>query len=289
MDSVFGDASVIDVYAWDSCSAHPVYINPTNSHPKIIEAIQIQLPRISKASGFYFYFAGFKSDVEVDNWREPGIMIDFVNGIPEKFHHPDTAAGWAALTNFTENSIITSAEITINMNAYYASLNEVNSFAVDPNTHEQWKSETLFYNAIILHEFGHALGLGHPTDENQLMWTHANRYFDYQLGDIEGFNFLRSKTECNLTNGLPFTPTYMGVNTFLGISAYFVARAEEIMRCKKNKKMKIKKCVKIQTYVLKDGTKRVFKTSFTTSLKMKKQKAKIKPQKLKNKNKSQKK
>lgn len=62
------------------------------------------------------------------------------------------------------------------------------------------KPRDAVYHSVLLHELGHAAGLGHAPERGQVMWRVAGPS-SYQRGDLAGLAYLGSFRQCRFGNG----------------------------------------------------------------------------------------
>jgi hypothetical protein len=197
-------------YRWDPCEPIHYEVNLHNAPPGAREDIFEAADKISDATGIEIVFDGEVTrtamDTEEDLYRDwdGGYAPVLISWLPvQEFRRWTARRALAAATPWTGDETplweYVSGQIVVNAGA---------------GTEAGWEHRYSL-GPILLHEWGHVIGLDHVDDGDELMWSHevddADLFPDVGVtgfgpGDLEGLKALGIEAGC-IGNGSSPTPS----------------------------------------------------------------------------------
>ncbi|MDH2414344.1 matrixin family metalloprotease [Nocardioides sp. CER19] len=172
-----------DPVTYDPCKPIHYVINPAGAPPDYLAFIMPAIDAAQEASGLSFAYDG----ISEDSWqsRQEGtkprpIVIAFLPQLKSATATSDTV-GLGGSTALTMNGIVMPHYVT------GAVALKRDWFARQSADHK-----TAAEQAVVMHELGHVLGLGHVDDPSQLMSAVNQGQLAYGAGDLNGLAKLGS-------------------------------------------------------------------------------------------------
>ncbi|MGZ8631617.1 MAG: hypothetical protein ACXWZF_11735 [Actinomycetota bacterium] len=189
-----------DPVRWNPCEPVHYVVNVAEAPEGSLNDVQEAVLRISAATGIAFTYDGLTEEVlerrrdmvQVDlygegwapvivTWVDPGTSsISFRSG-------NDVAAGVASPFTPPGSDVIVSGWIAIN--------------SEDPNGPGFVSPDD--QGPVVLHEWGHVMGLDHVQERGQLMHEAGGGVSDFGAGDLEGLRRLGRSAGCLTTPAVP--------------------------------------------------------------------------------------
>lgn len=170
--------------AYDPCRAIPVRINPAGAPPGGVRMVQDAMAEVSAATGLVLRYDGPSSD-------RPAWKSTFVPSILGHVRHRPVLVAWATKDEVPRlagdvaglggsvpvkdrDGVVryVTGSVTLDRDAFA-------QIAMRPDGAAQMR-------AIVLHEFGHVMGLAHVGDPRELMYDHNVGRLDFGVGDRAG-------------------------------------------------------------------------------------------------------
>jgi hypothetical protein len=184
---------------YDKCRPHPVLINPRGGTPEMVAAIKQALPRISRQTGYQFYFAGLTNlrwngpTTVGEGFTTAPIRIGFSTGA----RTPQLAgrtAGWTSISQINRGGHVEIGRIRMVLDAGdYKSKTRRGARMKGPKGTGSVPYAKWFRQSLVPHEFGHVVGLNHTSRPNQLMSARVTAS-GFQAGDLRGIARLSYKS-----------------------------------------------------------------------------------------------
>lgn len=182
-----------DPVRWNPCEPVHYVVNAAQAPPGSLEDVQEAVRRISAATGIAFAYDGLTDEplerrrdvVQVDRYgdRWAPVLVSWVDpdGSSVSFRTGDeVAAGVASPFTPSGSDVIVSGWIAIN--------------ADDPNPPGFAAPD--HQGPVVLHEWGHVMGLDHVQERGQLMQEAGGGVTDLGPGDLEGLRRLGRAQGC---------------------------------------------------------------------------------------------
>lgn len=169
--------------AYDPCRSIALQVNPDNGPPDGLSLILDALGRVEKATGLTFSYVG---TTQLRPGRQTyGFGVGQAAPVLVSFAGPDEVRSLKGDIVGVGGSV--SAVDQYGLRRYYTGRISLDAAAFRSfDSHGQTAEE----RAIILHEFGHLVGLDHVKDSSQLMNAHNLGLLDYRSGDLAGLSRL---------------------------------------------------------------------------------------------------
>lgn len=166
---------------WSSCSPVPYVVNPTYAPPDWLALVETAVEAVEEASGLDFTFLGttdqraFNRSVASPTDFEP-VLVGWAR--PAEIRNLEgTIAGVAGPDSITVDGHTTYVTGKVVLHAdYYREMSA------------QGRTDDAV--AILMHELGHVLGLGHVDDEGELMHDDNIGRTSFGPGDLQGLAVL---------------------------------------------------------------------------------------------------
>lgn len=172
--------------AYSPCTPIRVQVNPDGGPADAVTLVQQAMARVATATGLRFEYAGASTDRP--QWRsaylpdlaEAGTPVLVSWATPQEV--PELAGAvagiggsvWVGVAGGTRRYV--TGAVTLDTGAF-----EELGTRPDARAEEE---------AIVLHEFGHLVGLGHVDDPGELMYRHNIGRTDFGPGDLAGLALL---------------------------------------------------------------------------------------------------
>jgi hypothetical protein len=173
---------------WNPCEPIPWVVNLDEAPPWAMEDLNGAIRRISEASGLTFRFRGETSAVPSEQWtKEP------FEGRPG---WPPLIVAWAdpSRTEYLDGEVAGMGGVTlvdgVVVSGFVAIDRDTRHF---PRGFDQPDARS--HGGLLLHELGHALGLGHVDDGDQVM-AHTGSVNELAAGDLAGLRHVGAESGC---------------------------------------------------------------------------------------------
>ncbi len=157
---------------YDPCEVIEVAINPDGAPDDHRELVETAMQRTSDATGLQFELVGTTRDRDFENMSmDDPVLVMWA----DEDEAPDLAEDIAGVGG------------SYRVSGYGGGTQRyVTGFVIlDRDAYEDMRSDAM-RQAIVDHEFGHLVGLGHVDDPRQLMHEHGGFVTDYGDGDLAG-------------------------------------------------------------------------------------------------------
>ncbi len=189
---------------WDPCRRQIKYaVNSLRATQREIDEMHLALQAIERASGFDFvpYKPDPRTTVGLDDRRPPG-GADFLIGFSDPSQTPTLAGG----------------VIGVGGGFWFSSTGRIDSGFVILDVPQLGNPNDL--RATMVHELGHAMGLGHAGDPNQLMYPVLTGRATLGAGDKHGLWRLGTAQACFPTSRRPAGEAPVLVESALGADGH---------------------------------------------------------------------
>ncbi|CAN5302298.1 MAG: matrixin family metalloprotease [Nocardioides sp.] len=166
--------------SYDPCRPITWAVNPSGTNPDVVALARSAAEQVSTASGFTLEYVGETSLRPLD-LATSGSVAQVVVGFASPDEVPDLAGdvagvGGSTASGFADSYRYLEGDIALDKDLYATIM-----------TRPGGPAEA---NAIIMHEWGHVLGLDHVEDVSQLMYADNVGQDRWGSGDLAGFQVL---------------------------------------------------------------------------------------------------
>jgi hypothetical protein len=189
-----------DPVRWNPCETVHYVVNVADAPAGSLDDVQEAVRRVSAATGITFTYDGLTDEVlerrrdmvQVDRYGEgwAPVLVTWVDPDTSEvsfLSDGDVAAGVASPFTPAGADVIVSGWIAIN--------------ADDPNPPGFDAADD--QGPVVLHEWGHVMGLDHVGDRGQLMHPSGGGVADLGPGDLEGLRLVGRAQGCRVTPAVP--------------------------------------------------------------------------------------
>lgn len=168
--------------AWDPCRPIQYAINPAGGPPHATRLVRGAIAEVSRLTGLVFERTGVTTDRPQQgtshSWLPRTMPYDVLvswagaSEVPKLSGPVAGIGGSAAVSTDTERQRYAHGEATLDTDAFHKLQGRPHGRALE--------------RAILLHELGHVVGLGHVGDPAQLMYADNQGLLDFSDGDRAG-------------------------------------------------------------------------------------------------------
>ena len=168
---------------WDPCTVIRWKMNADGYNKRRFGQVVKALRQLRKATGLTIRYDGLTNDEDIAT-LEPGVIT--VSFVPASEMSKDIIGTAGVALNWPDQGGgIARADIRIALHTGY--------------TYKHG------YVPVLIHEFGHAVGLGHSSDERSAMYAYENGAYRYNRNDLAGLQAIGASNGC-VTPPPPPTP-----------------------------------------------------------------------------------
>lgn len=165
-----------DVARWDPCSGIQWKIGGIRNNKFFDERVQYSVAQLVKATGLQFHFAGVASAAEITQAPANTLVISLVPQLASPMVGGTTRLTFSDGVN--DSLVLTGATIQINSRITKGYLRK-------------------HLTPVLLHELGHAVGLGHVEDTQNIMYPRAIKQKKYTTADVGNFALFGAVAGCH--------------------------------------------------------------------------------------------
>lgn len=179
---------------WDACSTIPVIVNASSAEPGAVDDVKESLAQITALTGLNFDYQGETSEIPQSDW--------YLKSWPNR-DYPPLIIAWATPDT---SSILVSNGDSGRASANPALINGESRYvtgvvvlnAKHNSIYEPGFGEGQTRGNLLLHEIGHAIGLGHAEHRGEMMNGEISPQTpaSYAAGDLAGLAQLGSARGC---------------------------------------------------------------------------------------------
>jgi hypothetical protein len=170
---------------YDPCKPIHYVINPEGAPADYLSFVQPAVQRAQAATGLEFVYDGVSSETfaqHAEATKAESVLISFPATLDPTIATGDTVG--------LGGSTYLDSGVTLHLHYVTGQIGLLRSWFNEASAEHRTQAE----QAVVMHELGHVVGLGHVPDPTQLMYSKNVGQTDYGTGDLAGLALLGSGT-----------------------------------------------------------------------------------------------